>query len=147
VAKDSTLEKKIKGIKRHIAVDTLGLLLTVMVTSACVQDRDGAKPLIESVYEKFPFIELIWADGGYAGKLVEWAKDFCAIALTIVKRGTEKGFKVLPRRWVVERTFGWFGRNRRLSKDYERVVPSAEGFVYLASTRLMASRLGNAMTR
>ena len=113
----------------------------VIVSSAAVQDRDGAKPLIEALYMKFPLLELIWADGGYAGKLVEWAKDFCALALTIVKRGTEKGFKVLPRRWVVERTFGWLGRNRRLSKDYERATPSAEAFVYAASAHLMVRRL------
>lgn len=114
------------------------------MTSAGVQDRDGAKPLIETVYDKFPLVELIWADGGYAGKLVAWAKDFCSIALTIVKRGTEKAFKVLPRRWVVERTFGWFGRNRRLSKDYERKTSSAEAFVYLSSIRMMVRRLGTA---
>jgi len=113
----------------------------VIISSAAVQDRDGAKPLIEAVYSKFALLELIWADGGYAGKLVEWAKDFCAIALTIVKRGTEAGFKVLPRRWVVERTFGWLGRNRRMSKDYERVPASSTGFVYVASIHLMLKRL------
>lgn len=134
-------EKKIKGIKRHIAVDTLGLLLMVIISTASLQDRDGAKPLIEAIYLKYPLLELIWADGGYAGKLVEWSKDFCAIVLSIVKRGTEKKFTVLPRRWVVERTFGWLGRNRRLSKDYERVKKSAEGFIYVASIHLMIKRL------
>ena len=105
-----------------------------------MQDRDGAKPLIEAVYDKFPLLELKWADGGSAGKWVHWVKDFCSIALTIVKR-TEKGFKVVPRRWVVERTLGWIGRNRRTSKDFERQTKSAESFVYLASIKWMARRL------
>ena len=140
--KDSTPEKKIKGIKRHIAVDTLGLLLLVIVTSASVQDRDGAKPLIESVYLKFPILELIWADGGYAGKLIAWAKRYCHFTLEIIKRSDDtKGFKILPKRWIVERTFGWLNRYRRLSKDYELHTDTSEVMVYLAMTHLMLKRL------
>jgi putative transposase len=134
--------KKIKGRKRHILVDTMGLLLLVVVHAASVQDRDGAKLLLAKAKGLFPRLKLIWADGGYAGKLIDWVQETCAWVLEIVKRSDRvKGFKLLPRRWVVERTFGWLGRYRRLSKDYEQLPESSEAMVYWAMTRLMARRL------
>jgi putative transposase len=105
--------KKINGRKHHILVDVLGLLLMVVVHSAAIQDRDGAKLVLEKATGKFPRLELIWEDGGYAGKLIDWVKATCKWVLEIVKRSDDtKEFKVLPHRWVVERTFGWFGRYR-----------------------------------
>lgn len=112
--------KKVKGRKRHVLVDTLGLILAVVVHPANIQDRDGAKLVFEKVRGKFRRLSLVWADGGYTGQLVQWLADFCHWTLQIVKRCDKAtGFHVLPRRWVVERTFGWIGRCRRLSKDYE----------------------------
>ncbi|KZS82098.1 hypothetical protein A4G29_25285, partial [Mycobacterium kansasii] len=100
--------KKINGRKRHIVVDSLGLLVVVVVTAASMQDRDAAFRLLGAVRERFSTISLVWADGGYAGRLVEWAKSVLALTVQIVKRNDDiAGFKVLPRRWVVERTFGW----------------------------------------
>ena len=114
--------KKITGRKRHILVDTLGLVLMVVVHAADIQDRDGAMLLLQSITESFPRLQLIWADGGYRGKLIDWVHEICGWILEIVKRPEEqKGFAVLPRRWVVERTFGWLGHYRRLSKDYEQL--------------------------
>lgn len=134
--------KKINGRKRHILVDVLGLLLMVVVHSAAIQDRDGAKLVMEKVAGKFPRLELIWADGGYAGKLIDWVKATCKWVLEIVKRSDDtKGFKVLPHRWIVERTFGWFGRYRRLSKDYEGLPGSSEAMIYGAMIHLMVRRL------
>jgi putative transposase len=137
--------KKIKGRKRHVLVDTMGLLLLVVVHAANIQDRDGAKLLLEKARNLCPRLHLIWADGGYAGKLVGWVKSTCSWILEIVKRTDDvKGFKLLPRRWVVERTFGWMGRNRRLSKDYEGRTETSEAMVYWAMTRLMIRRLARA---
>lgn len=134
--------KKIKGRKRHILVDTMGLVLLVVVHAASVQDRDGAKLLLAEANGLFPRLQRIWADGGYAGKLIGWVQAMCGWVLEIIKRNdVVKGFKLLPRRWVVERTFGWLGRYRRLSKDYERLPESSEAMVYWAMTRLMARRL------
>lgn len=134
--------KKIKGRKRHILVDTMGLLLLVVVHGANVQDRDGAKLLLSKAKGLFPRLQRIWADGGYAGKLIGWVQDTCSWVLEIIKRtDVVAGFKLLPRRWVVERTFGWLGRYRRLSKDYERLPESSEAMVYWAMTRLMTRRL------
>lgn len=134
--------KKINGIKRHIVTDTTGLLLKAAVHTADIQDRNGAMTVINSMKSQFPRLELIWADGGYAGQLVNWAKKKFALKLEIVKRSDDvKGFKVLPRRWVVERTFGWLGRNRRLSKHYESKTASAESFIYIGMIRLMTRRL------
>jgi putative transposase len=134
--------KQVKGRKRHILVDTLGLLLYVMVSTASIQDRDGAKMLFEKVKERFPRLKLVWADGGYAGKLVNWVKEFCHWVLEIVKRSDDvKGFVLLPHRWVVERTFGWLNRWRRLSKDYERLPETSETLVYATMSRIMVRRL------
>lgn len=135
--------KKIKGRKRHILVDTMGLIIAVLVHSAHIQDRDGAKLLLsKKIFKAFPRLQLIWADGGYAGKLVDWVKNTYGIVLEIVKRNTNvKGFHILPRRWVVERTFGWLNRYRRLSKDYERHTDTSENMIYLAMISLMVRRL------
>lgn len=134
--------KKIKGRKRHLLVDTMGLVLLVVVHAACIQDRDGAKLLLEKARHLFPRLALLWADGGYAGKLVEWVQATCGWMLQIVKRSDSlKGFVLLPRRWVVERTFGWLGRHRRLSKDYERLSESSEAMIYWAMIRMMVRRV------
>lgn len=139
--------KKIKGLKRHILVDTLGLLLIVMVLTAGQQDRDGARVVLTKVHDRLPRLKKIWADGGYAGKLVDWVKEVCGWVLDIVKRSdTAQGFEVLPHRWIVERTFGWLNRARRLSKDYERLSTSGEAMVYLAMMPLMLKRLARQQT-
>jgi len=140
--------KKIKGRKRHILVDTLGLLLVVVVHAANVQDRAGAKTVLEKAKWRYPGLKLIWADGGYAGQLVKWVKTSCRVVLEIIKRRDDTtGFKVLPRRWVVERTFGWIGRNRRLAKDYESLPSSSEAMVQIAMIRLMLKRLAKIEAR
>jgi putative transposase len=137
--------KKIKGRKRHIVADTLGLLLLAVVHAANIQDRDGAKALLEQVKNKFAGLRLVWADGGYAGKLVEWVKEVCGMVLEIVKRNAEvKGFQLLPHRWIVERTFGWLGRYRRLSKDYEGRTDTSEAMIYAAMIHVMVRRLARA---
>lgn len=133
--------KKINGLKRHILVDTMGLLLMVMVLPANIQDRDGARLLLKKALAVHGRIRRIWADGGYAGKLVAWTQRLFGCVLDIVKRSdTLAKFVVLPRRWVVERTFGWLGRYRRLTRSYERKTEVAEAMVYLAMSRLMLSR-------
>jgi transposase len=134
--------KKIKGQKRHIVVDTLGLLLCVLVTAACVQDRDGAHPLLALLREKFSTISLLWADGGYAGRLQAWAKQTLGLAVTIVKRTDDiRGFVVLPRRWVVERTFAWLTRYRRLVRIYERKPEHHHALIWWAAVHQMTRRL------
>ena len=140
--------KKINGRKRHLLVDTMGLVLMVVVHTANIQDRDGARLLLAKAKGLFPRLQRIWADGGYAGKLIGWLQETCGWVLEIIKRNdTVKGFKLLPRRWVVERTFGWLGRYRRLSKDYERLPGSSEAMVYWAMTRLMVRRLARQQCR
>jgi putative transposase len=122
-------------------VDTIGLLLAVVVHAADLQDRDGAKLVLHKLQGRCPRLRLIWADGGYAGQLVEWAHQLGGWLLEIVKRPQESRFVVLPRRWVVERTFAWLGRHRRLSKDYEALPETSEAFIYIAMTQLMLRRL------
>jgi putative transposase len=130
--------KQVKGRKRHVLVDTLGLLILVLVTSASVADRDGAAALFRATDGTLPRLKRVWADQGYAGLLVEWVHWCFAFVLEIVRRPKEQqGFQVLPKRWLVERTLGWFNRYRRLSKDYERREETSAGMVYLASTRRM----------
>ncbi len=134
--------KKVKGRKRHIVVDTLGLLLIVVVHVASLQDPAGAKLVLTPLIGRFPRLKLIWADGIYQGSLVDWVKDKLKCVLEIVRRpDDQRGFQVLPKRWIVERTLGWFNRYRRLSKDYEQDPRLSEGMVYLASIRLMLRRL------
>lgn len=125
----------------------MGLLLGVVVHSASIQDRDGAKLLFEKVKDKLKSLKLVWADGGYAGKLIEWVKESCFWVIEIVRRHDDlKGFHVLPRRWVVERTFGWIGRYRRMSKDYEYLVESSEAMIYLTMINIMVRRLAKMRT-
>jgi putative transposase len=134
--------KKVKGRKRHILVDTIGLLLIVVVHTANIQDLDGAKIVLEQIKDSFPRLKLIWADAGYSGQLVDWVSSVCGWILEIVKRSDDiKGFQILPRRWVVERTFGWLGRYRRLSKDYEGLTESSQAFIYAAMIHIMVRRL------
>jgi putative transposase len=136
--------KKINGRKRHILVDTIGLILKVMVLPANIQDRDGAKQLLAAFFNQKTRrrVKHIWADGGYAGELLGLAAKLWRCTVEIVKRSELHTFKVLPRRWVVERTFGWLGRSRRFSRDYERQARTGETMVYLAMIRLMLARLG-----
>lgn len=134
--------KKIKGRKRHIAVDTLGLLLCVIVTAASVQDRDGARPLLDQLIASCRRIRLVWADGGYAGKLLDWARTRLKITLQIVKRSnTATGFVVLPRRWVVERTLAWIAGHRRCVRDYERRPEHHEAMVRWTMISITSRRL------
>lgn len=134
--------KKTNGRKRHIVVDTIGLLVLVLVTAASVQDRDGARPALAAVRDAFPTISLVWADGGYAGKLVEWAKAAARIVLEIVRKPEgQRTFEVLPRRWVVERTLAWITKCRRLDHDYERLPQTSVAMVQLAMIGLMTRRL------
>lgn len=136
--------KKINGRKRHILVDTMGLILAVVVHAANVQDRDGAKLVLEKVKYLLPRLCLIWADGGYAGQLIDWVLSTCSWLIEIVKRSTDvKGFYVLPHRWIVERTFAWIGRYRRLSKEYEYLTETSEAMIYAAMIRLMVRRLAH----
>jgi putative transposase len=139
--------KKVNGVKRHVLVDTLGLILLVKVLTADIQDRDGARILLEQAKGSFPRLQKIWADGGYAGVLIDWVKRLCGWVLEIVKRSDRaQGFEVLPHRWIVERTFGWLNRSRRLSKNYERRTASSEAMVYLAMLPLMTRRLAKQST-
>jgi transposase len=134
--------KSVNGRKRHIAVDTGGLLLAVVVTMAGIQDRDGGLRLLALLRERFSTITLVWADGGYAGRLVTWATTVLTLTVQIVKRTDDiKGFVVLPRRWVVERTFGWISKNRRCVRDYETLPEHHEAMVNLAMIMLMSRRL------
>ena len=135
--------KHIKGRKRHVLVDTLGLVLLILVLPANIQDLDAARQLLGKFFGQPARrrVKHIWADGGYAGALVAWALKCWRCTVEIVKRTEAHVFKVLPRRWVVERTFGWLVRYRRLNRDYERQAQTGEVMVYLAMIRLMLARL------
>jgi putative transposase len=137
--------KKVTGRKRHILVDTLGLLMRVVVTAGDVQDRDGAKLLLEEVAgqeELVKRLKLIWADAGYRGALVTWVEEVFGWKLEIIeKQEGQIGFQILPKRWIVERTFGWLVRQRRLARDYERLPETSEALIYIAMIRLMVRRL------
>ena len=140
--------KKVSGRKRHVAVDCLGLILAIMITPAAVQDRDAAKSLIKFLVTMYGRLQIIWADGGYLGALVEWVKQlrpFGKLRLEIVRRCDQtKGFKVLPKRWIVERTFGWFYKSRRLCRDYEVRLDHSEAMVRICMIRVMLKRLAKA---
>lgn len=136
--------KKIKGRKRHLLVDTLGLVLGVLVTPASTTERDGAKALLSRFLQWFTWLRILWVDGGYTGDaFAQWVKTIQQkLEVTVVKRSDDVvGFKVLPRRWVVERTFGWLMRHRRLVRDYEKTETSAEAWVYIAMIRIQLRRL------
>lgn len=135
--------KKIKGRKRHVVVDTIGLLFGLVVHAADVQDRDGAPLALKSIRHACPWMRHIFADGGYAGPKLRGALDKIGDwTIEIVKRSdTAKGFEVLPRRWVVERTFAWLGRCRRLAKDWEKSIASSEASINIAHIRLTSRRL------
>jgi putative transposase len=135
--------KKIKGRKRHIITDTLGFLIFVRVHGADIQDRDGAPDLLRAIRFRHPWLRHVFADGGYAGdKLKDAMRGHGRWTIEIVKRSdTAKGFVVLPRRWVVERTFAWLGRCRRLAKDWEKSIESATAFAHIASIRMLTRRI------
>lgn len=134
--------KQINGRKRHLLVDTLGLVLAVVVTAASVPDREGARLLLRRLGGTCKKLRLIWGDGNYRGQLLDWVAERFRFCLRPVRRGdAQKGVVILPRRWVVERTFGWLVGNRRLSKDYEGLPASSEAMIYIAMTRLMRRRL------
>ncbi|MCY0149639.1 IS5 family transposase [Hoeflea sp. G2-23] len=136
--------KKVKGKKRHILVDTVGLLLHALVHPADIQDRDGGLLVIKTLFGRYPFLKKLFADGGYQGPVFAKGqkKAMPGLAIKIIKRSDiVKGFEVLPRRWVVERTFAWLGRCRRLAKDFENLSRNALAFLKLASIRLMLRRL------
>jgi transposase len=138
--------KKIKGKKRHILVDTVGLLLHAVIHPADIQDRDGGVLVLSTLFGMFPFLQKLFADGGYQGPQFQkaLAKVLPQIKTKIIKRSDKaKGFEVLPRRWVVERTFAWLGRCRRLAKDWENLTRIALAYVRLASIRLMLRKLCN----
>src|SRR5215208_3063780 len=136
--------KKVKGRKRHILVDTLGLLLAVVVTAASVSDPKGARLLFARLGGHCKKLRRIWVDGTYRGKLLNWVSEHCWFLLEPVLRSEEmKGFVLLKRRWVVERTFAWLTQCRRLGKDYERLPASSEAMIYIAMTRLMIRRLAS----
>jgi len=134
--------KKIKGRKRHAMVDTDGRALVIQAHAADIQDRDGAVPLLRASRTPFPFVELAFADSAYnAGRV----RDATSIAIEVVKKITDQvGFQVLSRRWVVERFFAWINRNRRLAKDFEATIASAQTFLYAASVMLLTRRLAKA---
>lgn len=134
--------KKVQGTKRHIVTDTLGLLLVVVVTAASVQDRDGGQLALELAHGWYRRLVHVFADGAYAGRLVEWARTKCKVTIEVVSRPKDqRGFSVLPRRWVVERTLAWLMRWRRLVRDYERLPETHEAFVKWAMIGLMLNRL------
>ncbi len=165
--------KKVEGRKRHLLVDTEGFVLEARVHNAKVPDEDGSRLLLKQVRERFPHLSHLWVDAGYQGRGRTWAEEVWGVSVEVVrkppkpvpeevakawarewaKEGQEvdwqrilpqRGFKVLPRRWVVERTFSWLGQNRRMSKDYERLPQSSEAFIYAAMMRLMVRRLARA---
>lgn len=137
--------KQVTGRKQHTLVDTLGLLLKVVVTAGNVQDRDGAKQLLNELKQEETVIKrmkLIWADGSYRGALITWIEQFFSWTLEIVEKPKEQaGFQALPKRWIVERTFAWLVRQRRLARDYERLPQTSQAFIYAAMVRLMIRRL------
>lgn len=138
----STREKKVKGRKRHLLVDVLGLVLVVIITPASVQDRDGAVPVLQQAHREYPTLKHVWVDGAYNGDAIATVQKETGLEIEMVKRSDDqKGFVVLPWRWVVERTNGWFGKFRILSKEYERTIESSRADVLHAMVMLMLRRL------
>ena len=135
--------KKIKGIKRHILVDVLGMIIESSVTTASTQDRTEAKSIFSKIKNSMPRLEKIWADGGYTGPFGSWVKEECGWDVEIIKpvKGKGAGFHVRPWCWIVERTFGWLNKNRRLSKNYEVLKDTSEALISIAMIKIMVSRL------
>jgi putative transposase len=141
--------KKIMGRKRHLLVDTLGLILAVVVHPANIQDRDGARLVLEKLTHAFGWLRLIWVDGGYAGSpLAQWLKALLprrGLRREVVKRTELHTFKILPKRWIVERTFGWLMQARRLTRDYETKTSSSEAMILVHASRIMLRRLAKSL--
>jgi len=135
--------KGVNGRKRHIMVDVLGLLILVTVTAASIGDRAGGLDLVKKIKGKFPRLQLIWADGSYTGSFIEQIQKLYSWTVEIIKPVRHKGpgFHVRPWCWIVERTFGWLNKNRRLSKDYECSEEASEALIYMAMVRIMLRRL------
>lgn len=134
--------KKINGRRRHLICDTTGLLLMINVTAGDVTDRQAAADMLPALRKRFPTITKLWADGGYTGTLITWALAVLHLIVTVIKRGDDvSGFVVLPRRWVVERSFAWLLRSRRLARDYERRPDSSEAMILWSMSQLMTRRL------
>lgn len=139
--------KKVKGRKRHILVDTQGTIIKAKVHAANVADQKGAKEVLTGGAAKSARLSLVWTDGGYTGPLVAWAKAQCDIDLERVKPLEKaQGFQLLPRRWVVERTFAWFGRYRRLSKEYEELTQTSEAMIYVTMNHILIRRMDKMKT-
>lgn len=136
--------KCIKGRKRHLLVDTLGLVLGVLVTPASTQEREGGQDLLQRTLGWFAWLRLLWVDGGYSGEaFAQWVRGIRPkLEVQVIKRSTDvSGFKILPRRWIIERTFGWLMRSRRLVRDYETSESSAQAWIYIAMIRIQLRRL------
>jgi len=137
--------KKINGRKRHLVTDTLGLPLSLAVHPASIQDRDGLDLACRWIKRQFPWLACLFADAGYQGPIAAGIAASAGLRLEIVKRPPHaEGFEVVPRRWVIERTFGWLGRNRRLAKDFERLIETSTAMVVIAIIQVLARRLANA---
>ncbi len=131
-----------KGRKRHVVVDVLGLILAVSVTPASVQDRDGAVPVLREVHREHPTVSKVWVDGAYNGQVIDDLRAETSIDIEMVKRSDDvKGFEVVPKRWIGERTNGWYGKFRILSKEYERTIQSSRSDILHAMSMLMLRRL------
>ena len=138
--------KRIKGRKRFLIVDTLGLILSVMVMRASLSEPAGGVEILDDINQRFPTIKKVWADSAYGGELVTYVQQWCHFVLEIVRPAPDqKGFQVQPKRWIVERTFGWFNWDRRLSKDYEKTVESSEAMLKISAIRLMLKRISSAI--
>lgn len=133
--------KKIRGRKRHIVVDTLGLLMVVVVHAASLSDTEGALDVAARLRGRFPRLQRIWADQGYKETMIRWFWQQLQVIVEVVSRPSGSGFVVQPKRWVVERTFGWFNRSRQLSKEYDLYCETSEQWLYLASIHVMMRRL------
>jgi putative transposase len=136
---------RLVGHKRHIVTDTQGFMVGAVIHAANVQDRDGASGVMAMIRHRYPWLRHVFADGGYAGKKLRAAlARMGKWTIQVVKRSDKaKGFEVIPRRWVVERTFAWLSRNRRLAKDFERTIESATAWLFIASVQLLARRIAS----
>ena len=142
-----TAGKKISGRKRHIVVDTLGLLLVVLVTAASFSDTEAALDVGNKLRGRFPRLKRIWADQGYKQTMITWFRQVLQVVVEIVIRREVRSFAVQPKRWIVERTFGWFNRSRQLSKEYDVYPETTEQWIYLASIQIMVRRLAHQRRR